>query len=206
MTPEQRRVAVLGGTFDPVHAAHIALVTGARDAIGAREAWLVPARQPALRDEPVAPPPLRMAMLETAVRAIAGVRVVDVEFRRPGTSYTVDTLEALAASHPGDEPWWIVGADAARRIHEWHRSDDLLAILRLAVVQRAGSPRFDDAEARALGLSAERTVILDLTPPNISASEVRRRVARGESITGLVPAAVADIISASGLYRTAPVQ
>jgi nicotinate-nucleotide adenylyltransferase len=206
MTPESRRVAVLGGTFDPVHLAHIALATGARDAIGAHEAWLVPARSPALRDEPVAPPHLRLAMLETAVRATPGLRVVDVEFRRPGTSYTIDTLDALRGTHPADEPWWVVGADAARHIHEWHRSDDLLAMLRLVVVQRAGSPYFDNAQARALGLDPERTVVLDLTPPEISASEVRRRVARGDSITGLVPRAVADIISASGLYRSAAVR
>jgi nicotinate-nucleotide adenylyltransferase len=206
MTPEPRRVAVLGGTFDPVHVAHLALATGARDAIGAAEAWLVPARTPALRDEPVAPGHLRQAMLEAAVRATPGVRVVDIELRRPGVSYTLDTLESLLASQPGVEPWWIVGADAARHIHQWHRSEDLLAILHLAVVQRAGSPRFDEAEARSLGLDPQRTRVLGLTPPAVSASEVRRRVAAGEPIAGLVPGAVADIIAASGLYRSAPVR
>jgi nicotinate-nucleotide adenylyltransferase len=199
-------VAVLGGTFDPVHDAHIALITDARDAIGAGEGWLVPARSPALRDEPVAPPHLRLAMLETAVRDIAGVRVVDVELRRPGASYTIDTLEALRSSHPGVEPWWVVGADAVRRIHEWHRSDELLGMVHLVVVQRAGAGRFDEGEARALGLARERTMVLDITPPDISATDVRRRVARRESIAGLVPRPVADIISASGLYRTAPVR
>jgi nicotinate-nucleotide adenylyltransferase len=204
-TPE-RRVAVLGGTFDPVHVAHLAAATGARDAIGADEAWLVPARAPALRGEPLAPPHLRLAMLETAVRATPGLRVLDVELRRPGVSYTIDTLEALRAARPADEAWWVVGADAARHIGEWHRSDDLLGILHLAIVQRAGSPRFSDAEARSLGLDADRTLVLDVTPPSVSATEVRRRVMRGESIKGLVPQAVADIISASGLYRSAPVR
>ena len=140
MTPERRRVAVLGGTFDPVHLAHLVAATGARDAIGADEAWLVPARAPALRDEPLAPPHLRLAMLETAVRATPGLRIVDVELRRPGVSFTIDTLEALRAGGPADEAWWVVGADAARHIHEWHRSDELLGMIRLAIVQRAGSP------------------------------------------------------------------
>lgn len=197
---------MLGGTFDPVHAAHLALVTGARDAIAAREGWLLPARAPALRDEPVAPPHLRLAMLETAVRDIAGVRVVDVELRRPGASYTIDTLEALRTSHPGDDPWWIVGADAVRGIRGWHRSEELLAMVQLVVAQRAGAGRFDEADARALGLDPGRTIVLGMTPPDISASEVRRRVARRESIAGLVPRAVADIIAASGLYRSAPVR
>jgi nicotinate-nucleotide adenylyltransferase len=206
MIPEPARVAVLGGTFDPVHVGHIALATAARDAIGAAEAWLVPARTPALRVEPVAPAHLRLAMLETAVRTTPGVRVVDVELRRAGVSYTIDTLEALRRSHPETEPWWIVGADAARHINDWHRSDKLLAILHLAVVQRAGSPRFDEAEARSLGLDPRRTAVLDLTPPAVSATEVRRRVAAGEPISRLVPGAVADIIAASGLYRSGGVR
>ena len=203
MTPEPRRVAVLGGTFDPVHVGHIALATRARDSIGATESWLVPSRAPALREEPVAPAQLRLAMLEAAVRGTSGVRVLDVELRRRGVSHTIDTLVGLQLTNPGVVPWWILGADAARHLPEWHRSGDLLAILNLVVVQRAGTPRFDDDEARALGLAPDRTMVLDLTPPAVSASDVRRRVAAGESITGLVPRAVADIVAASGLYRTA---
>ncbi len=206
MTPEPSRVAVLGGTFDPVHRAHVSVATAARDAIGATEAWLLPAGVPALRDEPVAPPHLRLAMLEAAARDTPGVRVVDVELRRPGASYTVDTLEALQRTHPGVEPWWVVGADAARHIHEWHRSAELLAMLHLVVIQRAGLPAFDRMEANALGLDAERTVVLDLVPPRVSASEVRRRVAAAQPITGMVPGPVADIISASGLYRSTSVR
>jgi nicotinate-nucleotide adenylyltransferase len=129
--------------------------------------------------------------------------VLDIELRRPGVSYTIDTLSALRVERPDVAPWWILGADAARHIGEWHRADELRAVLRLVVVQRAGSPPFGDDEARSLGLSPERTIVLDITPPAVSASEVRRRVALGESITSLVPGAVADIISASGLYRTA---
>ena len=166
----------------------------------------MPAGRPALRGEPVAPAHLRQAMLESAVRGTPGLRVIDVELRRPGVSYTVDTLDVLGAKHPGTEPWWVVGADAARHIHEWHRSEDLLRTARVVVVQRAGSPAFDDAEARSLGLAPERTVVLQLTPPDVSASEVRDRVAGGRSIAGLVPPAVADIIAASGLYRSAPVR
>lgn len=204
MTAEPRRVAVLGGTFDPVHAGHIALIIAVRDALGTDEAWLMPARSPALRDEPVAPAQLRLAMLETAVRNIPGVRVLDTELRRPGTSYTFDTLTALASAHRGVEPWWILGADAARHVGEWYRSAELRDSLHLVVVQRAGTPLFDDAEARGLGLAAARTIVLDITPPAVSASEVRRRVAQGKSIAGMVPGAVADIIAASGLYRSVP--
>lgn len=204
MTAEPRPVAVLGGTFDPVHAGHIALVTAVRDQLEAHEAWLVPARTPSLRTEPVAPAQLRLAMLETAVRTVPGVRVIDIELRRPGISYTIDTVEALAVAQRDVLPWWIVGADAARHIREWHRSEELLGLIHLVVVQRAGTPRFDEAEARSLQLPPSRTRVLDITPPAVSASEVRARVAAGRSVTGLVPAAVAHIIAASGLYRSPP--
>jgi nicotinate-nucleotide adenylyltransferase len=203
MTPEPRRVTVLGGTFDPTHRGHLALATGVRDLVGATESWLVPARVPALRGEPVAPAQLRLAMLEAAVRATPGVSVIDIELRRRGVSHTIDTMEELRRSRPDVTPLWILGADAARRLPEWHRSAELLDILHAVVVQRAGAAHFDEAEARSLGLAESRTTILELTPPPVSASRVRRLVAAGEPITGLVPPAVADIIAASGLYRTA---
>jgi nicotinate-nucleotide adenylyltransferase len=143
-------------------------------------------------------------MLQAAVRGLPGVRVVDLELRRPGVSYTIDTLAALAASEPNTEPWWILGADATRHIREWHRSAELLDAIRVVVVQRDGAPRLEVAEARALGLADERTRVLDILPPAVSASEVRARVAAGQPVDGLVPAAVADIIAASGLYRATP--
>jgi nicotinate-nucleotide adenylyltransferase len=202
MTPEPRRVAVLGGTFDPVHLGHIAIVTAARELIGAGESWLVPARVPALREEPIAPAQLRLAMLEAAVRDIRGVVVLDVELRRRGVSHTIDTLEWMRLTHPDVEPWWILGADAARHIGEWHRSAELVAMIHIAVVQRAGTEPFDRDEAESLGLAPARTMVLDLTPPAVSASDVRRRIATGQSITGLVPSAVAHIVEASGLYRS----
>jgi nicotinate-nucleotide adenylyltransferase len=205
MTAERCSVAVLGGTFDPVHCGHLAIVDAVREALGATEAWLLPAREPALRAEPVAAAGLRLAMLEAAARGLRGVRVVDLELRRPGVSYTIDTLEALAAADPNTQPWWILGADAVRHIREWDRSAELLDRIHLAVVQREGAPRFDRAEADALGLPRARTLVLDFWPPAVSASEVRARVAAGESVNGLVPAAVADIIAASGLYRSTPV-
>jgi nicotinate-nucleotide adenylyltransferase len=204
MTAEPRRVAVLGGTFDPVHSGHLAMAVAVREAIGASEAWLLPARIPALRGEPVAPAGLRLAMLEAAVRGIPRVRVVDLELRRPGVSYTIDTLAALAAADASTQPWWILGSDAVRHIGEWHRSAELRDIIHLAVVQRDGEPRFEQAEVGALELHSGRTVVLDIWPPAVSASEVRARVAAGEPVGGLVPAAVADIIAASGLYRSTP--
>ena len=195
-----RRVAVLGGTFDPVHLGHLALLARAREAIGAGEGWLLPAGRPALRDHPVAAAELRLAMLDAAISDVPGARVIDAELRRPGTSYTVDTLAALDARDPGREHWGVLGADAARRIGEWHRSDELLRTARLVIAQREEVARFDASEARTLGFDDSRTVVLADAPPAVSASDIRRRVAAGLPLDGLVPRAVAEIIAASGLY------
>lgn len=198
---EPRRVAILGGTFDPVHRGHLALAIAARDGIAAAEAWLMPSGTPPLRPAPVASAEARLAMLEAAVRDLRGLRVDARELRRPGRSYTVDTLTALAAGDPDTEAWWVLGADAARTVRSWHRSDELLAILRAVIVQRAGSATFTIAEATELGFALDRTVVLDTTPPAVSATEVRDRIAAARSVAGLVPPAVAEIIEARGLYR-----
>lgn len=202
MTPERPPVAVLGGTFDPVHNGHIALAMAVRDAIGAEQAWLIPAHAPALRPEPEVTAPIRLAMAEAAVRDLRGMHVMDTELRRGGVSHTLDTLEAIEAARPELQAWWILGADAVRHIGSWHRSDELRAVIHLVVVQRACAAHFDEAEADSLGLDPARTRVLDLTPPPVSATDVRRRILAGEPIDGLVPPAVAGIIAARGLYRS----
>lgn len=203
---ERQRVAVLGGTFDPVHNGHIALLAGACAELEAIEGWLLPASLPNLRDAPVAAAGERSALLDAAVRGLPAIRVADLELIREGLSYTVDTLIELEQQHPDLECWWVIGADAARHLPHWHRSDEVAKHGRFAVAQRRQTPAINAEELRALGLPAERTRLLAVTVPDISAGEVRDRVARGADIADLVPAAVAARIRERGLYRTtAPV-
>jgi nicotinate-nucleotide adenylyltransferase len=201
MTAEHHRVVALGGTFDPVHNGHIAIATSVRDALGAVECWMVPARTPNLRDRPLASAADRHDMLIAAVAVLPAVRVIDIELHRPGASYTIDTLDELGRAYPAVELWWVLGADAARHIGNWHRSEELRQRARFALVQRAGTPVLVDADVLALGLDPARTRVLSLTPPPVSASAVRDRAAAGESLAGLVPATVAALISERGLYR-----
>ncbi len=203
MTSERQRVAILGGTFDPVHNGHLALLLGARDALNAVEGWLLPAGRPNLREQATASAADRRDMLAAAIAGTPGLLVMDIELRRRGHSFTVDTDEALRAQHPELDLWWILGADAVRRIREWHRMEDLLARARFAIVQRAGTPPIDVAELHALGLHPRRTRLLPLTPPHVGATQVRARLAAGASIEELVPAPVAALIADRGLYGTA---
>ncbi|MFN2452090.1 MAG: nicotinate (nicotinamide) nucleotide adenylyltransferase [Candidatus Dormibacteria bacterium] len=200
---EPRRLVILGGTFDPVHTGHMAILEQTRVALGADMGWLLPTGDQPLRESAVASAADRLAMAEAAVRDQPHLAVSDLEARRPGRSYTVETAAELSPIQLGVERWWLLGADAARRIREWRRWPELLQRERFALVNRAGVAPMGGAEAEALGFAAERSRLLAVDSPPVSASEVRRRLAAGESLAGMLPDAVAQLIRARGLYGTA---
>jgi nicotinate-nucleotide adenylyltransferase len=198
---EVRRVAVLGGTFDPIHAGHLAILEQVRRSVDADEAWLLPTALPPHRRPAHASVDDRLAMTHAAAAGHPRVRVVEDEARRDGPSYTIDTLDELERAHPGVQFWFTLGADAAREVGAWHRAVELLGRARFVLVNRTGVPPLDDAEARALGFDPSRTRLIHVASPPVSATEIRRRVAAGESIEGMVAAAVARIIVDRSLYR-----
>jgi nicotinate-nucleotide adenylyltransferase len=196
-----RRVVVLGGTFDPVHCGHLAAAEQARDLLGAEEAWLIPTNHPPHRAATAAPAEDRLAMLLAAVAGRDRLRVLDLELRRPGPSYTAETLDQLGAEHPDTEIWFALGTDAAREIGSWHRRDEVLARARFLLLNRGGVGEIDAGEAARLGFHPERTRIVHIDSPPISATEVRRRAAEGRSSEGLVPGPVDRLIAERHLYR-----
>ena len=204
MNPAPAPVVVLGGTFDPIHAGHLAILDQVRRAVGASEAWLIPTARPPHRRPTHASAADRLALTRAAAEGLPAVRVLDLEIRRDGLSYTIDTLDELERPHPGVTAWFTLGADAAREVGTWHRAAELLARAHFVLVNRTGVPSIDEAEARRLGFAAERTLLIHVDSPPVSATEVRQRVAAGEPIDGLVPAAVARLIAERGLYVRSP--
>lgn len=197
-----QRVIVFGGTFDPVHVGHLAIAEQSLERTGMDTVWFVPANVPPLRAGAAAPAEARLAMLRAATAGHPGFAVLDSELRRGGVSYTAETMRALRAVHPDADLVILIGADAARGIAAWHAGDELLAHERFLIVNRAGTPPIDAAELQRIGFDPLRTTMLEVLSPPVSASEVRRRVAAGEDITGMVPGAVAELISRQGLYRS----
>ena len=196
-------VLVFGGTFDPVHCGHLSIARQAREKSGAEATWFVPAALAPLRDPPQATPIERLELLEAACAAEGDPRdeVLDLAVRRGGISYTADVMDALRVEHPDDDLAVLIGADAARTINQWRRAADLLRTERFVIVNRTGPPPLDADEVARLGYSVERTTLLTINSPDISASEVRERSARGKSLRGLVPDVVASLIAAKGMYR-----
>lgn len=203
--PDARPGAVLlGGTFDPFHRGHVAIAEQAQRLLRAAEVWLIPARVPPHRPRTDAAAPDRLAMAAAVAAARPGWRVLDLEMRRDGPSFTRDSIAALLAERPGFEQWFLLGADAAREIRSWHRLDDLLEIARFVLVNRSGTRRLTREEAVGLGFMPRRTRILHVDSPMVSATDIRGRLRCGEPLEGLVPLEVARVIAERGLYGAEP--
>ncbi len=197
-TERRRRVAILGGSFDPPHAGHIEIARRAREALGADEAILVVAGYPYQKNA-WASAEQRYEMTKLAAADEEGLSVSRVEVDRPGPSYTVDTVEELLAADPDTEIWLVVGADAAKGITTWHRWQDLVRKAKFCVVPRPGWP-VEEAKS-ALSQAGADFVVMEL-PSGIpySSTAIRKAIASGEEPDGLSPA-VAKYVVSHGLYR-----
>ena len=198
------RVGILGGTFDPVHRGHLEIARRAMDEAGLARIILIPAAQPRLKSgEPTASPQQRLEMLRLAVDGTAGFEVSDVELRRTGPTLTVETLRELQGAL-GDEVelCFILGLDVLGRFNQWVEPERVVELARLLAVSRPGYTRFDWPGFYARNPYAQgRVDCLDSTAIDVSASELRGRIAAGVSVSGLLPEAVEQYIGENGLYK-----
>lgn len=198
------RLGVLGGTFNPPHLAHLLCASEAADQLGLDRVLLVPAFEPPHKEVAHDPgPETRAALCELAVEGDPRLEVSRIELERAGRSYTVDTLRALHATHEHTELTFIVGGDMALSLPTWREPGEILGLARLAVAERSGVARQDilDRLGATLGDVAGRIDFFEMPRLDLSSSEIRRRIADGRSVRYLVPDAVADRITAQGLYR-----
>jgi nicotinate-nucleotide adenylyltransferase len=191
-----RRLGLLGGTFDPPHIGHLVAAVSVGDALGLDEVWLVPNGDPwQKRDRRVTPAAVRLEMARAAAAEVPGVEVSDVEVRRSGPSFTVDTVHQLRAEDPERDLVVIMGRDSALGLPTWERHEELLATVALAVVDRAG------VGTALPDLPGARVEIVPMRRIEVSSTELRAMVADGRPIVPLVAPAVADLVAEHGLYR-----
>jgi len=194
MPSTPRRVGVLGGTFDPPHIGHLVAAVNARHDLDLDVVLLVVAGEPwqkvGTRDITSAAD--RLAMAQAAVEGTPGVEVSDIEVRRAGPSYTVETLEALRAEDPGAELFLIVGSDVAADLDSWERVDEIRSLTSLVVVTRPG--------AEPPALPGWRSIVLTIPALDISSTELRARAAQGRPLDHLVPAGAFRCLRERGLY------
>ena len=200
-------IGILGGTFDPFHAGHLALARAARDALGLERVLVVPAAVPPHKlGQAISPAADRLAMVEAGIAGEPGLEVSRIELDRIGPSYTVDTVAELAAQEraAGREPdiAVILSAESFAGLRSWHEPERLLDLARIVVAPRAGHPAPSAADVERIAPGhAERVVVIDGPLVDVSASSIRRLAAEGRPLGDLVPPGVATYIEAHRLYR-----
>jgi nicotinate-nucleotide adenylyltransferase len=204
------RIGILGGTFDPIHLGHLEAATAAERALSLDRVLLLPSRTPPHRTaEPRASVFHRFAMAALAV-AERGMVVSDLEVRRDGPSFTALTLEALhREGYAPTQLFFITGSDAFADVGTWHDYPRILQLANFVVVSRPGAPRVSEVIPNPQSLITNPTgptlYSVEADTPNVSSTEIRRRVGAGESLDGHVPSSVAGHIRRHHLYVPAPV-
>lgn len=193
-------IGILGGTFDPVHLGHLAAADALREAAGLEAVWLMPNAQPPHRTHPAAPAGDRLEMVRRAVAGHPRLLASDLEIRRGGVSYTVDTADELARRFPKMRFAWLIGSDEARAIRSWREPDRLMQAIDFVVFNRPGVALTLD-ELIALGFRQPRMRLVTIRTPSIAAHEIREAIRDRRSVDGLLPAAVRAYIEERGLYR-----
>ncbi|VCU68956.1 Nicotinate-nucleotide adenylyltransferase [Pigmentiphaga humi] len=199
-------IGLLGGSFDPIHTAHVALALTALEHLQADSVQLIPAAAPWQRQPLAATAEQRAEMAALAVAGHPGLAVNRIEIERGGPSYTVDTLRELTreAREQGRPVRyvWILGADQLANFCTWNDWQEIVALADLAVAARPGAQPEPSAPLtetmRACGSLLHRLPMPEMA---VSSSAIRQRLARGESIEGLVPAAVSQYITQHRLYQ-----
>ena len=212
------KIGILGGTFNPIHCAHLGIAREAQQRFGLDRVLFIPAADPPHKD--VADEVSfehRLAMVEAAIHGVTGFVATDLEMRRHGKSFSVDTLEILKHQYPQDTFYFIIGMDSYRDIATWKDVPRLFSLCHLVVTTRPGIVLPDPLEPLPIAIrkdfcyhdqadkirhkSGHYVFFLAETQLDISSTDIRRKLLEGQPIEDLVPTAVAAYINQHQLYR-----
>ncbi len=183
-----KKIAIYGGTFDPIHHGHLIVAREALERLGAEEVIFIPARvSPLRKTAPIAKGEIRLSMIQAAIENEPGFAVDDCELRRPSPSYTIDTVEQIRRRKGGAMIYCLIGEDNVDKLTKWRRFADLEKMVRFVVLDRSGQ-------------QPHHAYPVIRRKIDISATEIRKRVATGRSIRYFVPPAVEEIIRREKLY------
>lgn len=186
------RIGLMGGTFDPIHLAHLVAASEVHGSLNLDQVIFIPAGMPWQKsDQQISPAKHRLEMVKLAIAGDSRFSSNDLEITRTGPTYTIDTVIELKNQNPSAEYFWITGTDVLEKMPTWHKFDQLKDLIKIVAVNRNGVSQIDT------GFSY---TFVQIPQMQISATEIRNRVKSAKSIKYLVPDAVAEYISKTGLY------
>jgi len=187
------KIGILGGTFNPIHIGHLILAEEAREKLKLDRIILVPAYLPPHKgNSDIAPASERYKMVKLAIKGNRSFKASDMEIKREGLSYTIDTIKEFKKSHPADELYFIIGSDLLNYLNEWKDLGEVIKIAKFIVATRPGYP---------LEKIPPYIATLPTRAVDISAFEVRQAIKEGRSFRYLVPEAVYQYINKKRLYQ-----
>ena len=205
MTESIQRIAIVGGTFEPMHRGHIEPLLDVIDQMEWDRILYVPAaQQPFKQDRQTAAPLHRWAMAALATSSHPRLHLSSIELDRGEMSYSVDTLEALSRQKPGAAFDWVIGDDNLELLMQWRRIDRIFELCNFVVLRRGDSPVPESLRERVVGVAdrgrAGHLILLENRRTPVSSTEIRERIQQGKSIAGLVSEEVEEYIRKYGLY------
>jgi nicotinate-nucleotide adenylyltransferase len=198
------RLGLYGGTFDPIHLGHLILAESCREACALDRVWFVVAGAPPHKPGERTPVADRLEMVRIAVAGHPAFEVSEIETKGPGPHYSFQTLEAIGRDRPGDELFFLIGADSLADLPAWRQPERIAALATIVVVNRPGVDLAVPAAVPDLGPAARPIRHVAVPPIGIASHDLRRRVAEGRSIRYQVPRGVEAYIAAHGLYARGP--
>ncbi len=209
----QKPIAIFGGTFDPIHFGHLRTALEIYDTCQLAEVRFIPCYQPVHRERPVASPEDRLNMITLAIKDESAFKVDDCEIKRQGPSYMVDTLETLRKNISDQTPLCLImGIDALLGFAQWHRYDDILKLAHLIIAHRPDyqlpengtiAHLLKDSVKKDIHQTRSGSIILQpVTALEISATEIRKALAKGKNPRFLLPDSVYEYIKQHGIYHS----
>ena len=189
---KRKQVGILGGTFNPVHLAHLVMADQAGKNLGLDEVYLMPSYQPPHVDEKkTIDASHRLKMLELAIADNPFLKIETIELTRKGKSYTYDTMKALTQNNPETDYYFIIGGDMVEYLPKWYKIDELVTMVNFVGIQRTGYTTE----------TPYPVIWVDVPEIDISSTKIRQKIQQGCSVRYLVPDKVIDYLQKEGLYQ-----
>jgi nicotinate-nucleotide adenylyltransferase len=193
----KRRIGILGGTFDPIHLGHLVMAEQVKEKLRLDRVILIPSSKPPHKTkQKLSPAKDRIEMTRLGVEGNPKFLVSELELKRKGLSYTIDTLQQLKVLYPEREIYFLTGSDVLDEIQTWKEPEQIYKQAKVVIAIRPGFDRFDPENR-----FAKKSIIVPIAGVDVSSSRIRMKVRKGESIRYLVPTKVEKYINKKKLYR-----